>query len=500
MNKYLIDILKAQGSVIIPGLGSLMVPSQKSGKVVFNPHLKFNDGSLAKYIAEKEEIELQDAQNKMAKHVREIEAELGKGNDYAVFELGVFTKNTAGDIVFTMDKDVAILTDDAPKSTEKKVDKVKSKTDKKSVEKPKEIVSKAADIVKDSAVKSKDVADKTAKSVSDKVSDTVEELKKAKAEAKDKIDAIVDKVEDKKDAIVEDVKKSKETIFDKLKNTPETVDSKKDKVVESIKDKVEESKVSKQSLNKYVPNENLKEDAKKFSAKANSIVKETEATLGVKPKDSKKVEKEKVVIVEKEKKKRAAWPWILLLFLIGLGVAGYFYKGEIMNFVGMGDHNVALSDSTNTHLNDSIQDANLITSEDLENANMDSSDSTQAIMNEDGTEATTDEGLNEDDNSADAIEEEAPVEEPVVESKPVVQQSSGSGNFHLIGNSFEEKGNADRFLADMKSKGHPARIIGQFDGLYLVSLNSFPSSSAAYQGKSSVSNDAPSAWVFKWPK
>ncbi|MDA7804158.1 hypothetical protein N8987_06245, partial [Crocinitomix sp.] len=93
MNKYLIEILKIQNSVILPGLGALMAPSQKTGKVVFNQHLKFNDGSLARFIVEKEGIDLQEAQNKVAKFIREIEAELGEGNSYDMFEFGKFIKN-----------------------------------------------------------------------------------------------------------------------------------------------------------------------------------------------------------------------------------------------------------------------------------------------------------------------------------------------------------------------------------------------------------------------
>ena len=102
MNKYLIEILKLQNSVILPGLGALMIPSQKTGKVFFNEHLKFNDGSLARYLAEKEGVELQEAQNKVAKFVREIEAQIGKGEAYDMFEFGKFFKDETGDVKFEM--------------------------------------------------------------------------------------------------------------------------------------------------------------------------------------------------------------------------------------------------------------------------------------------------------------------------------------------------------------------------------------------------------------
>ena len=61
--------------------------------IAFNPHLKFNDGVLAKVIAEKEGTDEQAAQNQVAKFVREIEAELGKGNSYDMFAFGNFFKD-----------------------------------------------------------------------------------------------------------------------------------------------------------------------------------------------------------------------------------------------------------------------------------------------------------------------------------------------------------------------------------------------------------------------
>jgi nucleoid DNA-binding protein len=108
MNKYLIELIKLQTSVILPGFGSLMIGNSKTGKIVFNPLLKFNDGALAKYIAQKEGIDQQNAQNQIAKFVREIEAELGKGNSFGIFQLGKFVKNEKGEVEFIHEGDAII--------------------------------------------------------------------------------------------------------------------------------------------------------------------------------------------------------------------------------------------------------------------------------------------------------------------------------------------------------------------------------------------------------
>ena len=76
MNKYLIEILKIRTSVILPGLGGFMIANSKTGQIIINKHLKFDDGILAKFIAQKESIDKVEAKNMVSKFVREIEAEL----------------------------------------------------------------------------------------------------------------------------------------------------------------------------------------------------------------------------------------------------------------------------------------------------------------------------------------------------------------------------------------------------------------------------------------
>jgi hypothetical protein len=94
---------------------------------------------------------------------------------------------------------------------------------------------------------------------------------------------------------------------------------------------------------------------------------------------------------------------------------------------------------------------------------------------------------------------EDPIEDPVDEIQPVVS-GSNNGSYHLIGNSFGEEANAKRYAQSMQDKGYPAKVLGRFDELYMVSLKSYDSREAANDGRSSVSADAGSAWVFKYAK
>ncbi len=99
MNNYLLQLLKEVKTLIIPGLGALTVTNESTGEILFMPYLKFDDGTLAKHIAGKENMELLDATNLISKFVREVTAELDKGNSYDMYQFGRFIK-IDGEIAF----------------------------------------------------------------------------------------------------------------------------------------------------------------------------------------------------------------------------------------------------------------------------------------------------------------------------------------------------------------------------------------------------------------
>ncbi|MDR0803081.1 SPOR domain-containing protein [Fluviicola sp.] len=99
MNNYLLQLLKEVKTLIIPGLGALTVTNENTGEIMFMPYLKFDDGTLAKHIASKENMEINDASNMISKFVREVTAELDKGNSYDMYLFGKFLK-IDGEIAF----------------------------------------------------------------------------------------------------------------------------------------------------------------------------------------------------------------------------------------------------------------------------------------------------------------------------------------------------------------------------------------------------------------
>ena len=93
MDKYLLEILKDKTTIIIPGLGALTITDKTTGAIKFMPYLSHDDGALSLYISESEGIERNDSKNLIAKYVREIHAELDKGESYDMYEFGSFFKS-----------------------------------------------------------------------------------------------------------------------------------------------------------------------------------------------------------------------------------------------------------------------------------------------------------------------------------------------------------------------------------------------------------------------
>jgi cell division septation protein DedD len=93
MDKYLLEILKEINTIIIPGLGALTITDKTTGEIKFMPYLTHDDGALSRYISESEGMEENDSKNLIAKYVREIHAELDKGESYDMYKFGSFFKN-----------------------------------------------------------------------------------------------------------------------------------------------------------------------------------------------------------------------------------------------------------------------------------------------------------------------------------------------------------------------------------------------------------------------
>lgn len=271
MNKYLIEILKLRTSLTLPGFGALMIANSRTGKIVLNQLLKYDDKVLAKFISEKENIDLLEAQNKVSKFVKEIDLELSKGETYDIFQFGQLTKTENGSIFFEMDESMK-KNQDSPIISTPKVEKV---LDTKPVEISKKVV---IPVVEKKEIEKKETVKPVVKEK--KVPENVY-VAPVKAEIKPKVTAKPTKIAHEK-----------------------------------------ASTVSHEAKNKV---DNLKNKTKVLSAKE-KLKKEKEA--------NKKWQKTKLGEDDKTKK-RKVWPWILLLLLIGSGTVIFMFQDKLKTALGM---------------------------------------------------------------------------------------------------------------------------------------------------------------------
>lgn len=543
MNKYLIELIQLQKSVILPGLGALMIGNSKSGKIVFNGHLKFNDGALAKFVAQKEGIDVQAAQNQVAKFVREIEAELNKGNSFDIFQFGKFSKKKDGSIDFVQDAaTLTAHTDSSKTHTNKPVEKTATVASKpletKKTEEHKPLEVKKTEEIKPVEAKKLDEIKKTIshsepikaehkvsapleankpveksnteslqKSVEEKANDLTSQLKAS--EAISKIADVKEDLTHKKASVEDSIPKQAKNVFvpasEKAADSIHKIEKGVEKPIEISKtiplaDASKKDPVA-QEKNSFKPSEEIAKPEAKPSEKTESKPVEqftdklVAASESGTPKDAEKNKDGKPSKKEEAPKKES--------------VKEKFKKDKpqkikhedpekkpkkkkkrrawvwivlLLILGGGGTAGWFYKDQIQSFLYAGVGD--------------DADTTKTAAHAEDSVAHTTDtaeEIIPEDTLSGLETETETVVEE--VKVQPVTHHSSG-GSHHIIGNSFSSETNASNYVKKMSEKGYPAENIGKFNGLYLVSLKSFGSKEEAKNNLESVKADAASAYVF----
>ena len=100
MNKHLQEILQETNTIIIPGLGALTITSAKTGDIYFMPFLKHDDGRLAKYISEKEKIDVSEAKKTIIEYVTIVTQALESEKYFEMDHFGKFFINKNSEIEF----------------------------------------------------------------------------------------------------------------------------------------------------------------------------------------------------------------------------------------------------------------------------------------------------------------------------------------------------------------------------------------------------------------
>lgn len=101
MNNYLIEILKEENTVILPGFGAFTVVNRATNELMFMSFMKYNDGTLVNFIAQKEGISAEEAKEKIDSYVADINTTIDGGAAFKIGQIGAFTKDSAGEVQFS---------------------------------------------------------------------------------------------------------------------------------------------------------------------------------------------------------------------------------------------------------------------------------------------------------------------------------------------------------------------------------------------------------------
>lgn len=497
MDKYIIELLKVESTVIIPGLGALMNGATE-GSFVFNKYLKINDHKLEEYISKSDGVDAQEAANSVAKLVREINARLDIGETYDIFGLGRFFKAEDGSIDFeSWDQ----LKDQAPKKEESKDAHAPTKKE----EPKKDEAAKESSKISKVADKSLDPS-KEASKPKNVITPKKEEVKKEEPKAKEeeKKSEVKPKEEPKKETPKEEIKKeeppkkqepksaikpkaesSKTATNDKAKQAKEKAAEAKMKEAEAKKKKADDAKMAKAKAAEEKRKKIEEQKKKKEEARKNKLVAKKKKTATKKNGQKQEGEKEK-----SGNKGLKVFLIILVIIVAGGGAFTIFKWDMVKDLIGM-EH------SSDTQDDETTEEAEAPDAESSDDVNPDINTADSLNSEEDTTATNQDELVEEEPvKNEEVVEDDMKNEEPVVKEEPKVQQVTSSGSYHIIVGGFSDEGNAQRFVAELQGKGYPAQNLGRYGGLSLVSVKSYSDIQSA---KSELSNfsEYNGAWIFK---
>lgn len=451
MNNYLLQLLKEVKTLIIPGLGALTVTNEATGEILFMPYLKFDDGTLAKHIASKENMEINDATNLISKFVREVTAELDKGNSYDMYQFGRFVK---------IDGEIAFEAWNTSGSGEQKP---------------------AEASVKQESVKQEPVKEEIP--VVPVVEQVLEETKPEEPTAETPPVAEEPKPEAKAEKIVqpavEEPKKPEEPSI-KVENL-----------------KVEEAKIVPPVTEKPEAKAPEKPLPKKEPVKNEQPVKET--------KPSKEKKKNPVFSY-------ILWGFLVLILGSGTFIAIRFDSLKkdfpiLADLAGEND-NVAKGSEDVKQLEDE-PDVNIDSQTASEPV---PEDEVQVVEDQLPEETTPVKEAPKKEKAQPKKETPAPKQtgtpKPVVtppkKTTPKKQTSGGSSatfdgskHFHVIAGSFGSEANANKLAGKLRSQGFPEASVTINNGMYRVSVKGFGTLNEATAEASKMQSSVPGAWVLK---
>ena len=494
MEKHLQQILQEVNTIIIPGLGALTVTSHKTGEVMFMPYLKYDDGKLASFIAEKEGITLDEAKALISKDVSSILNTIESGNGFNLKGVGSFKKDASGDIdfksgIYVDDTSNITVADVAEIKEEKILEVPENKVEEQNIETP--VIERVSTLIEEeNTLDSNEGVNLEEVPVENEIKkkgffsmlnkDAVTPLETVDLEGEPEAD-IAFEIELPKEDAVEEVKVTEI-------QEEETVSSK-------IEEKIENS----ESSTKEVSNSALES----IEIEANNS-EEIESTHPIS--DEEFLAEEEVIAPIK--KKKGVKFWIFTILIVVLAGGGTFVG---LNF---DTYKKYLPFSTKTDTIDISEEEKIIEtleSDDTEPVKEKATKTEEMIHSAPAEEKVVEEVAPEpkvEEPVVQAASVEQPVSAPVHKSKPkaksyskvkmedVQVQSIAEGSSYIILGTYAEKVSAVGQVEMLLSKGKKGATVIERDGKFSVSYGTYSSKEEAVAKLEEAKSAFSHAWVL----
>lgn len=433
MDKYLVEILKETNTIIIPGIGALTMTDRSTGEVMFMSFLKHDDGAFAKFIAEKEGLGIDEAKDKVASYVREIEAKLSAGESYDMPTFGSFRKDNAGDVIFEQNKDG-----------------VDGST---SVEVPAHMDEADLAVHEEEAAIEPELQAAVPESTSEET--IIEET------------SMQETVVEPEELIVEPETGADEAPIIEEIPIQETV------VEPELAQKIEESPIEVANSEKpvYTEEEQWNDD------------------LDLPPVNA-TVERPKKPILEKAKadKKRRS-PMLLILIIAAVIVLGgattvVLYGENLGLFMAKEEVKEQVEEELDEDKIDEWYDADETEDSEEEDGEVEDSEDEEVPVVKEA----------EPLKKKTVVAEKKPV--PVEVKKVATVSSATNGAYHIVAGAFGDVSNAERLVTKLKGLGYSAQVLAQLNGLHIVSAGSYSSQQEAERTLKENAANLPKAWIL----
>lgn len=458
MQKYIKEIIEKQGRLILPDLGAFLTKDVDDKKILFfNDVLKYNDGTLADYIAEKEGIDKTAAQSKVANYIITINNGLVSDSKFEIDDLGMLYKDQKGYINF--------------KAIESDIQEEPKKINESAVEN--NVISSENDDILEIVTDSNEISN---------IKNNVDEIISAEIPNNDEI-LEIEEENIKTEPIIEEKPKAEFIEQNIVIEEPKIEESKE--IIQNT-GKLIEFNSSVIEPNEKIESQEIVQNDEKLEVKKEVKSHESKKTV----KDKKSIEKE-LHKTANHKPKKSLKPFIIIasivIPIIILGVIGFVFKEKAMEFV----HSFM---GKTGHKKEIVEVKKKITEKDGEKTT--AIDSTITDANGKTEEIKTETVEKTEEIAETKTNEETPIVENKVTTEKTVTNNSASLKFHAIAGSFTNIRDAEKFMNKIKEQGYNSKILDSDNGKIRVTYNSFATRQEAVNEVTKLTASGLQSWVL----